>query len=263
MSWLNNTVTDPAVSPLVAEISRLRRELDLANESIDDKLDKLGEAGLGVVGLTRKLEDARSRIVALEEDIARLSRRESRRIHRLERARCQKCHGRVDLRSLNRGAEGDERYALTQPILLNQLTYFSFSSLDLSHVTIQSDPPTPPTKTSEALRVNLRSVNDQLDMLKKRWVDEKNQLLVEKAALQDAAKRLNVEVVTVKEEAKRVFEREKTGVKQKAGIQGVACHFLAFVNGSLKKMSRNWTTPKKLLSNLKQNSNLNVHDCDR
>ena len=109
MSWLNNTAADPTVAPFLAEIARLQRSLDRANQSIDDKLDRLGEAGLGVVDLTKKLDDARSRIVALEEDIARLSRREDRRVRRLERARCQKCQGRVDLRGLNRAAEGDER----------------------------------------------------------------------------------------------------------------------------------------------------------
>jgi myosin protein heavy chain len=109
MSWLNNTVADPTVAPFLSEIARLQRDLDRANESIDDKLDRLGEAGLGVVNLTKKLDDARSRIVALEEDIGRLSRREDRRVRRLERARCIKCHGRVDLRGLNRAAEGDER----------------------------------------------------------------------------------------------------------------------------------------------------------
>jgi myosin protein heavy chain len=46
----------------------------------------------------------------LEEDIAKLSRREDRRMHRLKIARCQKCHGKVDLRSLHRAAEGDERF---------------------------------------------------------------------------------------------------------------------------------------------------------
>ena len=97
------------MSPLIAEINRLQRELDRANESIDDKLDKLEDAGLGVVGLTKKLEDARSKIVALEDEIARLSRREDRRIRRLERARCQKCHVKVDLRAVIVSAEADER----------------------------------------------------------------------------------------------------------------------------------------------------------
>jgi hypothetical protein len=107
LSWLSGG-GDPTMSPLVHEISRLQRELDRANGSIDDKLDRLEEAGLGVVGLTRKLEDARCRIVGLEEEIARLSRREDRRVRRLARARCQKCHIKLDFGGLN----DDERLVI-------------------------------------------------------------------------------------------------------------------------------------------------------
>lgn len=54
---------------LVDEINRLQKELDQANESIDDKLDKLEEAGLGKLGLTKALEDAQRRIVDLENEL--------------------------------------------------------------------------------------------------------------------------------------------------------------------------------------------------
>jgi chromosome segregation ATPase len=114
---------------LIAEINRLQRDLDRANESIDDKLDKLEDAGLGVVGLTKKLEDARSRFVFLEDEIARLSRREDRRIRRLERVRCQKCHAKVDLRSVVASAEIDERY-VAEPIIFRVV--FLTSSLFFS-----------------------------------------------------------------------------------------------------------------------------------
>jgi chromosome segregation ATPase len=57
---------------LVAGISRLQRNFDRANESIYDKLDKQEEAGLGVVALTKKLEEARARITALEQEISKL-----------------------------------------------------------------------------------------------------------------------------------------------------------------------------------------------
>ena len=60
---------DISTAHLVEEIGRLQKELDLANESIDDKLDKLEEAGLGVVGLTKALEEARRRIMSLESQI--------------------------------------------------------------------------------------------------------------------------------------------------------------------------------------------------
>jgi chromosome segregation ATPase len=99
--------SEASVTPLISEINRLQRELDRANESIDDKLDKLEDAGLGVVGLTKKLEDARAKIVTLEDEIARLTRKEERRQGRLNRVRCQKCNIKLDLRSLT---SADERY---------------------------------------------------------------------------------------------------------------------------------------------------------
>ncbi|KAJ7105464.1 hypothetical protein C8R43DRAFT_1165567 [Mycena crocata] len=202
MSWLNSTAAaDGTVSPLLAEITRLQRELDRANESIDDKLDKLEDAGLGVVGLTKRLEDARARIVALEEEIARLSRKEQRRVHRLERARCQKCLTKVDLRSVIR-AEADE------------------SSMDAFNSTLPSEPPTPPTRTSEALRSDLHSVNSHLAKMKKQWEEEKEKLLGEKAVLQDAANRLNVKVRTVEQEVRMVAETKKAGEKLRVGIEG-------------------------------------------
>jgi chromosome segregation ATPase len=92
--------SDPSASPLIAEIQRLQKELDFANQSIDDKLDKLEDAGQGVVGLTKKLEDARAKVSELEDEIARLRRREDRRHRVLERTRCQKCHTKVNMSKL-------------------------------------------------------------------------------------------------------------------------------------------------------------------
>ncbi|KAJ7879992.1 hypothetical protein B0H14DRAFT_2708159 [Mycena olivaceomarginata] len=186
MSWLHNTTADGSVSPLLAEITRLQRELDRANESIDDKLDKLEDAGLGVVGLTKRLEDARAKIVALEEEIARLSRKEQRRTHRLERIRCQKCLTKVDLRNIIR-AEADE------------------STMDTLNSSLPSEPPTPPTRTSEALRADLHS--------------ERQKLLGEKAVLQDAANRLNVKVHEAEEEVRMVAETKKAGEKLRVGVE--------------------------------------------
>lgn len=100
------------MSPLLAEIARLQAELDRANNSIDDKLDELEDAGLGVVSLTRNLEDARSKVSQLENEMARLQRREERRLHRLERLRCQKCLVKVVTSQLHQLYDADERYVL-------------------------------------------------------------------------------------------------------------------------------------------------------
>jgi hypothetical protein len=87
----------------------LEKELGLANESIDEKLDRLEHAGLGNVELEMRLNDERVKTAALEGDIARLDRREERRVRRLAKAKCPHCRIHVDLRSLNRVADGDER----------------------------------------------------------------------------------------------------------------------------------------------------------
>lgn len=111
LSWLQTTVNDPSMSPLVAEIQRLQQQLDRANQSIDDKLDKLEDAGLGVVGLTTLLEDAREKITSLEDELARLSRKEDRLQRRLLKVRCIKCRAKVDLRGLLATSSADERCA--------------------------------------------------------------------------------------------------------------------------------------------------------
>ena len=103
---------DPSVAPLVAELARLHQELDRANASIDDKLDRLEDAGVGVVDLMKQLEDARNDVVGLEDELARMSRREDRRIRRLQRLRCQKCRTQIDMRGLDSTGDADERWAL-------------------------------------------------------------------------------------------------------------------------------------------------------
>jgi predicted nucleic acid-binding Zn-ribbon protein len=216
---LNNTTADPGVSPLLAEIARLQTELDHANESIDNKLDELQEAGLGVIDLTRNLADARSQITSLENEIARLQRREERRLRRLEKLRCQKCFMKIDPSKLQRVYEADERYGIRS--FLKLILTLLASSLDISHSCLPSNPPTPPTKTSEALRLELRNVNAQLDVMKKQWQDEKRQLLGEKAVLQDAANRMNNEVRNAKDEARRATEAERASRRSRADTQGV------------------------------------------
>jgi hypothetical protein len=109
MSWLRMSPSDQSVAPYVAEIQRLERELGRANESIDEKLDRLENAGFGNVELEMRLNDERVKTAALEEDIARLDRREERRLRRLAKARCPRCRQNVDLRSLNRVGDEEER----------------------------------------------------------------------------------------------------------------------------------------------------------
>lgn len=193
LSWLNSTMNDPSVSPLIAEISRLQKELDRANESIDDKIDKLEDAGLGVVGLTQKLEDARGQITSLEDEIARLKRTEERRNRRLERMRCGRCRMKVDARHVLR--EDD-------------------SFLDNSRLSLE--PSVSQITTTEDLRQDLQTVNEELADLKQKWREEKKQLVTENAVLQDAANRLNAQV---KEEARRLAETERKGEKKRLTVE--------------------------------------------
>ena len=106
-SWLNATMNDPT-SPFFSEIARLRQELERANISIDEKLEQIEEAGMDVISLTRKVGDGRAMIATLEDEIARLSRKDDRRTRRLQKIRCGKCHTKVDTRNI----DADERYVL-------------------------------------------------------------------------------------------------------------------------------------------------------
>lgn len=84
-----------------------------------------------------------------------------------------------------------------------------------------ANPPTPLIKSSEALRVELQSVNAQLDVMRKQWQDEKRQLMGEKAVLQDAANRMNIEVRNAKQEVRKAIEAERESRRSRAGTQGV------------------------------------------
>ena len=109
-------MNDPTISPLLSELARLQQDLDKANASIDEKLDRLEDAGLGVVELTRQLEDAREELLALEDENARLSRREERRVRRLQRLKCTKCKTQVDTRGLTNMGDADQRSVLSLPL---------------------------------------------------------------------------------------------------------------------------------------------------
>ncbi|KAI0057426.1 hypothetical protein BV25DRAFT_1892643 [Artomyces pyxidatus] len=251
MSWLHPSISDPSTTPYLAEIQRLQQELDRANDSIDEKLDRLENAGFGVVELRQQLDDERARNINLEEDLARLERREERRLRRLEKARCMKCRSKVDLRGLNRAAEGDE------------------SSLDFSSASLLSEPPTPPSKTSEALKAELQSVNQQLTLMKKQWQEEKRQLLGDKAVLQDAANRLNLQVQSVRsgvqgdlDQAKQVISdleeelrTERTRLRVLATEQNKAERDKENVLLQLRRTESDMDDVKRQLQSIKRSNN--------
>ncbi len=85
-----------------------------------------------------------------------------------------------------------------------------------------AEPPTPPSRTSEALRSELREVNTQLDDMKHTWEVERKKLLGENAVLQDAATRLNTEVLDAKDEIRKYASAERAGERTRASIQDVS-----------------------------------------
>ncbi|KAK0214823.1 hypothetical protein IW262DRAFT_245159 [Armillaria fumosa] len=95
----------------------------------------------------------------------------------------------------------------------------SSSSFEISHRSLASEPPTPPTKTSETLRANLQSLNSQLSDMKKQWNQEREQFQSEKAVLQDVANRLNDQFQQAKEEATKISQTEKAGQKIRSDVQ--------------------------------------------
>lgn len=100
--------------------------------------------------------------------------------------------------------------------------------MDISHSGLLS----PPTKTSETLRLDLENVNAELSVMKKEWRAEKRRLLNDKAILEDAANRMKIEAHNAKEETKRAVEAERVSQKRKADNQEVClwiCSSLRFL----------------------------------
>ena len=98
---------------------------------------------------------------------------------------------------------------------------FVNSTLELSRDDLPTEPPTPVTKTSEALRADLQSVNAHLEALKREWAHERKVLLGEKAVLQDATNRLNAQMKTTKEEMRKVVESNRVAEKTAISVQEV------------------------------------------
>lgn len=130
-------------------------------------------------------------------------------------------------------------------------------------MSLPTEPPTPPTRTTEALRSELREVNAQLESMKRAWEDEKRKLLGENAVLQDAATRLNVEVRNAKDEIRKFADAERLGEKARAGIQAVSIARWLYSSPSIYIVScRNSTRRGGLWLSWKQNSRLSVAVCE-
>ena len=96
------------------------------------------------------------------------------------------------------------------------MIFYFFSFLDNSRLSLE--PSVSHTTTTEVLRRDLQTVNEELAELKKKWREEKKQLVNENAVLQDTANRLNAQV---KEEARRLAETERKGERKRLTVENV------------------------------------------
>ena len=109
MSWLWNSTAAPGDEHYIAEIQRLQHQLDVANRSIDMKVDQLEEAGLDVVRITNKLDEALERIIALQREINALRLRTDTRDSE-RRIKCTKCGWTAQLPSCEITAREYDEY---------------------------------------------------------------------------------------------------------------------------------------------------------
>ena len=79
-----------------------------------------------------------------------------------------------------------------------------------------------PSKSHDTLKSELRAVNRELNMMKKQWLEEKRQLVGDKAVLQDAASKLNSQI---REAERRADDAERAGerVSSCCFLSGCGC----------------------------------------
>ena len=141
---------------------------------------------------------------------------------------------------------------VTMLMLLDSLLSFDASGGDLF-----ANPPTPLIKSSEALRLELQNVHTQLDIMKKQWQDEKRQLLGEKGVLQDAANRMNIEVRSAKQEARKAVEAERESRRSRVDTQGVRNSPMGLRGNLHRLVCRRLTRRRRSLLILRQNCRQN------
>ncbi|KDN47664.1 hypothetical protein RSAG8_03454, partial [Rhizoctonia solani AG-8 WAC10335] len=191
-SWMNQTTVHALgdVDSLAARLVEVDAQLVEANESIDQKLDKLEAAGAETINLTKSLYLSKEKITSLERELARLGRREERLIKKLQRCRCTKCYMRFDASAVAQWAE------TTLPSMVDDLP---------------TEPPTPETKTTRNLQSALASANSQLENMRDDW----QKLGQENAALREAGRqevqlaRQAERLAKAEAEMKRKLEEER------------------------------------------------------
>jgi hypothetical protein len=87
------------------------------------------------------------------------------------------------------------------------------STIDFSILSYASE--STPAKTPESVKEEVKAVNRELALMKKKWLEERRQLLGDNAVLKDAANRLNLQMQDAQELAEkkeRRHEKARNGV---------------------------------------------------
>ncbi|CAE6401194.1 unnamed protein product [Rhizoctonia solani] len=196
-SWMNQTTMHALgdADALAARLIEVDARLVEANESIDQKLDKLEAAGTETINLTKNLYLSKEKITSLERELARLGRREERLIKKLQRCRCAKCHMRFDASAVAQWAE------VTSHSIVDDLP---------------TEPPTPETKTTRNLQSALANANSELEKMRSEW----QKLGQENAALREAGRQEAQLARQAEADMKRELEDERRrAVESAKGIK--------------------------------------------
>ncbi|CAE6417482.1 unnamed protein product [Rhizoctonia solani] len=192
-SWMNQTTLHALgdADALAARLIEVDAQLVEANDSIDQKLDKLEAAGTETINLTKNLYLCKEKITSLERELARLGRREERLIKKLQRCRCAKCHMRFDASAVAQWAE------VTSNSIVDDLA---------------TEPPTPETKTTRNLQSALANANSELEKMRSEW----QKLGQENAALREAGRQEAQLARQAEADMKRELEDERKRVVEAA-----------------------------------------------
>jgi len=118
MPWLEQTPGAPSDSALLAEVARLRQQLDDLNELVDDGVDRLKNAGADQLTLSRQLSDARDEVAALQDQLDKL--RQNERGLSLEHARSERAKTslQADVKDLNQVSPASDSPHASQGVRL-------------------------------------------------------------------------------------------------------------------------------------------------
>ncbi|KAG9100904.1 hypothetical protein FRC06_003550 [Ceratobasidium sp. 370] len=234
-SWMNQSTMHGFADPEViqAQMLELGARLAEANESIDDKLDRLEKAGAGAVTSSKDLYLTKEKITSLEREVAHLGRREERLIKKLQRCRCTKCHMRFDASAVAQWAD------TSAPSLLDDLL---------------TEPPTPETKTSRNLQAALSAANTQLESLRAEWqkLGQENEVL-RGAGRQDVelARQAEAEMKrALDEERKRAIEAAKSIKDEKEREKALADMELGRARAAIAELEEDLRAERSKLRSL-------------